>query len=42
MLGLVFLAVIALLVVWAVGSYNRLVGLRNQVANGWRPSETMA
>src|SRR5438046_1544103 len=36
MLGLVFLAVIALLVVWAVGSYNRLVGLRNQVANGWR------
>ena len=36
MLGLIFLAVIALLVVWAIGSYNRLIGLRNQVANGWR------
>jgi LemA protein len=36
MLGLIFLAVIALLVVWAVASYNRLVGLRNQVLNGWR------
>jgi LemA protein len=36
MLGLIFLAVIALLVVWAIASYNRLVGLRNQVANGWR------
>ena len=36
MLGLVFLAVIALLVVWAIGSYNRLVGMRNQTLNGWR------
>jgi LemA protein len=36
MLGLIFLAVIALLVVWAIASYNRLVGLRNQVQNGWR------
>jgi LemA protein len=36
MLGLIFLAVIALLVVWAIASYNRLVGLRNQVLNGWR------
>ena len=24
------------LVVWAIASYNRLVGLRNQVLNGWR------
>src|SRR5258705_2908410 len=36
MLGLMFLGVIALLVVWAIASYNRLVGLRNQVLNGWR------
>src|SRR5438552_6307901 len=35
MFGLVLLVVIAL-VVWAIASYNRLVGLRNQVANGWR------
>jgi len=36
MFGLVVLIVVALLVVWAIVSYNRLVGLRNQVANGWR------
>jgi LemA protein len=34
-LGIIFAVVIAL-VVWVVVSYNRLVGLRNQVANGWR------
>ena len=36
MLGLIVLAVIALLAVWAIASYNRLVGMRNQVLNGWR------
>src|ERR1700704_991418 len=36
MLGLIFLGVIALLVFWAIASYNRLVGMRNQVLNGWR------
>src|SRR4051794_28677792 len=36
MLGLILLAVVALLVVWAIGSYNSLVGLRNQTLNGWR------
>ena len=36
MLGLILLAFIVLLVVWAIGSYNRLVGLRNQALNGWR------
>ena len=36
MTSIVFLAIIALLVVWAIGSYNRLVGLRNQTLNGWR------
>src|SRR5438874_7141251 len=34
--GLILLAVIVLLVVWAIGSYNRLVSLRNQTLNGWR------
>ena len=32
----ILLAVIALLVVWAIALYNRLIGLRNQVLNGWR------
>src|SRR5437763_7841305 len=36
MFGLIVLAVAALLVVWAVSSYNSLVGMRNQVLNGWR------
>ena len=36
MVGLVLLAVVILLVVWAIASYNRLVGMRNQVQNGWR------
>src|SRR5688500_15884380 len=36
MLGLILLAVIAALVVWAIASYNRLIGMRNQVLNGWR------
>jgi LemA protein len=36
MIGLILLALIVLLAVWAIGSYNRLVGLRNQTANGWR------
>jgi len=33
---LVFFGIVALLVLWAIASYNRLVGLRNQVLNGWR------
>ena len=36
MLGLILLVLVALLVVWAIASYNRLVGLRNQTLNGWR------
>ena len=36
MLGLILLAIVALLVVWAIASYNRLIGMRNQVLNGWR------
>ena len=36
MLGLILLVAIGALVVWAIFSYNRLVGMRNQVVNGWR------
>ena len=36
MAGLVLLGIAVLLVVWAIASYNRLVGLRNQVQNGWK------
>jgi LemA protein len=36
MVVLVPLAVVAVLALWAVVSYNRLVGLRNQLLNGWR------
>jgi LemA protein len=30
------LAVVVAVALWAVASYNRLVGMRNQVRNGWR------
>src|SRR5436189_2003312 len=33
---LIVLGVLVLLVVWAVASYNGLVGMRNQVLNGWK------
>src|SRR5438093_7727369 len=36
MFGLVLLVVLALVVVWAIASYNRLIGMGNQVLNGWR------
>jgi LemA protein len=36
MAGLVLLLIVAVIVIWVVGSYNRLVATRNQVANGWR------
>src|SRR6516165_9209728 len=34
--GLIFLLIIVALAIWVIASYNRLVALRNQVANGWR------
>src|SRR6059036_3339033 len=34
--GLILLVVVVALVVWAIASYNRLIGMRNQVQNGWR------
>ncbi|OFW36791.1 MAG: hypothetical protein A3J29_20905 [Acidobacteria bacterium RIFCSPLOWO2_12_FULL_67_14b] len=30
------IGLLAVLVFWAIGVYNRLVGLRNQVTNGWK------
>ena len=36
MIFIVFVVVVALLAFWIIGSYNRLVGMRNQVLNGWR------
>ena len=36
MAGIVLLVVVALLVIWAVAGYNRLVSMRNQALNGWR------
>jgi LemA protein len=32
---LVLLAILVLLVIWVIGIYNGLVGLRNQVKNAW-------
>ena len=34
--ALVLLVIVVVLVLWAIASYNRLVGMRNQVLNGWR------
>jgi LemA protein len=36
MIGLLLLVVIVVLVVFAIGAYNRLVSLRNQVQNAWK------
>lgn len=36
MTGIVLLVIAGLLVVVAIATYNRLVGMRNQVLNGWR------
>lgn len=33
---MVLLIVVAVVAFWAIGLYNRLVRLKNQVANGWR------
>lgn len=36
MVGVVLLVGLVLAALWAIASYNRLIGLRNQVLNGWR------
>ena len=32
----ILLGIVVAIVVWAIATYNRLIGLRNQVLNGWR------
>ena len=32
----ILLGIVVLLAVWAISLYNRLIGLKNQVLNGWR------
>ncbi len=32
---IVLLAVVVVVALWAIGTYNRLIGLRNQTDNGW-------
>ena len=36
MLAVMSLVVIAVVVLWTIASYNRLVSMRNQALNGWR------
>jgi LemA protein len=36
MAAVVLLVVVALIAVWAIAGYNRLVSMRNQALNGWR------
>ena len=36
MFGLVLLVLVVVFVIFAIGSYNRLVSLKNQVANAWK------
>ena len=35
MSGLIVFVILVLLVVWAIASFNGLIGMRNQVLNGW-------
>jgi LemA protein len=35
-MGLVLLAVVVVLALWVISAYNRLVALKNQVANAWK------
>jgi len=34
--GIIFLVVLVVVALWVVGAYNRLIGLKNQVVNGWK------
>lgn len=36
MSGFVLLAVVVVLMLWAIGAYNRLIALKAQVANAWK------
>src|SRR3954465_6508950 len=32
----ILLGIVVAVALWAIATYNRLIGLRNQVLNGWR------
>jgi LemA protein len=34
--GWIVIGILAVAIVWGIALYNRLIGLRNQVVNGWR------
>ena len=36
MFGLLFIVILVVVVLFAIGAYNRLVSLRNQVQNAWK------
>jgi LemA protein len=36
MAGLILLVIVGVLIVWVIAGYNRLIGMKNQVLNGWR------
>ncbi|MGH7536270.1 MAG: LemA family protein, partial [Gemmatimonadales bacterium] len=36
MATIVLLVVVGLIVLWVIGAYNGLIGLKNQVANAWK------
>ena len=36
MAGLILLVIVGLIIVWVIAGYNRLIGMKNQVLNGWR------
>ncbi|HEY8165745.1 MAG TPA: LemA family protein [Gemmatimonadaceae bacterium] len=36
MFGIVLLVIVAILVLFGIGAYNRLISLKNQVANAWK------
>jgi LemA protein len=35
-MGIVLLVVVAVVALWVITAYNRLISLKNQVANGWK------
>src|SRR5919108_5632719 len=36
MFAIILLAILVLLVLWIIGAYNGLIGLKNKVANAWK------
>jgi len=36
MIGIILLALLVVIVLWMIGAYNALIGLKNQVANAWK------